>query len=211
MSFTAADEQVIRKARFVDRQGVDDDARDRWIIASANELLPPLSEQVIEGLRTTFDSGEELRELVPLLSYRGGNGRADSVRYDAIVCTDRQVHLVFAGTDTGTEFRLFPYGTLDADTKLTTFRMELTEKKGRPLLIVPCLAGREARFDLLLAAPPQQRNPELSREVAPPPPGWYTDPLGRHEVRYWDGAAWTANAARGGVAVHDPIGPPQPA
>lgn len=41
------------------------------------------------------------------------------------------------------------------------------------------------------------------------PAGWYPDPLGRYEFRYWDGAAWTDQAARGGRTVVDPLdGPP---
>lgn len=29
-------------------------------------------------------------------------------------------------------------------------------------------------------------------------PGWYDDPYGRHELRYWNGTAWTADVASGG-------------
>jgi hypothetical protein len=34
---------------------------------------------------------------------------------------------------------------------------------------------------------------------------WYPDPLGRHEFRYWDGAAWSDNVADGGQASVDPV------
>ncbi|MBW3614912.1 MAG: PH domain-containing protein [Actinobacteria bacterium] len=33
--------------------------------------------------------------------------------------------------------------------------------------------------------------------------GWQPDPFGRHEVRYWDGGAWTAHVADAGVQGHD--------
>ncbi|MBW3555422.1 MAG: PH domain-containing protein [Actinobacteria bacterium] len=33
--------------------------------------------------------------------------------------------------------------------------------------------------------------------------GWRPDPFGRHEVRYWDGAAWTAHVADAGMQGHD--------
>lgn len=36
-------------------------------------------------------------------------------------------------------------------------------------------------------------------------PGWYADPLGRHHYRYYDGTAWTDDAATDGAIVHDPI------
>jgi hypothetical protein len=32
----------------------------------------------------------------------------------------------------------------------------------------------------------------------PPPAGWYTDPFGRHEHRYWDGIQWTDHVGSGG-------------
>lgn len=31
-----------------------------------------------------------------------------------------------------------------------------------------------------------------------PPPGWYPDPSGRHERRWFDGSSWTADVATGG-------------
>src|SRR5215471_3166674 len=40
------------------------------------------------------------------------------------------------------------------------------------------------------------------------PAGWYTDPAGRHEKRYWDGSGWTAGVSDGGVAATDPPGSP---
>ena len=38
------------------------------------------------------------------------------------------------------------------------------------------------------------------------PPGWFPDPTGRHDHRWWDGAAWTAHVADAGVAALDPLG-----
>lgn len=37
-------------------------------------------------------------------------------------------------------------------------------------------------------------------------PGWYADPAGRHQHRYWDGARWTDDVADAGTASIDPIG-----
>lgn len=41
-------------------------------------------------------------------------------------------------------------------------------------------------------------------------PNWYPDPHGRHELRYWDGSAWTDHVSNGGVASTDPVGPTAP-
>jgi uncharacterized protein DUF2510/fibronectin type III domain protein len=46
------------------------------------------------------------------------------------------------------------------------------------------------------------------------PAAWYADPSGRHEIRYWDGTAWTVHVADKGVVAIDtgePTAPPLPA
>ena len=35
--------------------------------------------------------------------------------------------------------------------------------------------------------------------------GWYPDPTGRHERRYWDGATWTDHVVNGGTQSLDPV------
>lgn len=35
------------------------------------------------------------------------------------------------------------------------------------------------------------------------PPRWHADPTGRHELRYWDGTAWTHHVSDRGVAATD--------
>jgi uncharacterized protein YxjI len=43
-----------------------------------------------------------------------------------------------------------------------------------------------------------------------PAPDWYPDPFGRHEMRYWDGKAWTAHVStKGQAATDEPVGSPQ--
>jgi len=46
--------------------------------------------------------------------------------------------------------------------------------------------------------------------VAPPPTeappfGWYADPSGRHELRYWDGTRWTEYVSDGGTQSTEPL------
>ena len=38
------------------------------------------------------------------------------------------------------------------------------------------------------------------------PQGWYPDPLGRFQQRYWDGDEWTARVRTGDVQQTDPMG-----
>jgi hypothetical protein len=48
--------------------------------------------------------------------------------------------------------------------------------------------------------------PEPAAPAAEPavPAGWYADPSGRFELRYWDGAAWTEHVSRAGQQFTDP-------
>jgi hypothetical protein len=36
------------------------------------------------------------------------------------------------------------------------------------------------------------------------PSGWYSDPAGRYELRYWNGKEWTEHVSRGGQQATDP-------
>ncbi len=37
------------------------------------------------------------------------------------------------------------------------------------------------------------------------PMGWYPDPVGRHQYRYWDGASWTPHVANNGETSVEPL------
>lgn len=43
--------------------------------------------------------------------------------------------------------------------------------------------------------------------VSSVPAGWYPDPTGRHEQRYWDGRSWTDHAVAGGAQIVDVLVP----
>ncbi len=42
------------------------------------------------------------------------------------------------------------------------------------------------------------------------PAGWYPDPSGRHELRYWTGADWSEQVANGGVVSSESAAPAAP-
>jgi hypothetical protein len=46
-----------------------------------------------------------------------------------------------------------------------------------------------------------------ARSFGGTPPGWFIDPSGQHEQRYWSGSAWTEHVTDNGVPGADP--PPQ--
>jgi hypothetical protein len=37
------------------------------------------------------------------------------------------------------------------------------------------------------------------------PPGWLTDPMQRHQYRYWDGIQWTGAVSDDGAQSSDPL------
>jgi hypothetical protein len=45
----------------------------------------------------------------------------------------------------------------------------------------------------------------LTNPPPPPPAGWHPDPMGRHQLRYWDGASWTDHVSDAGVTSTDPV------
>jgi hypothetical protein len=61
------------------------------------------------------------------------------------------------------------------------------------------------------AQPPEAGHDAAEAPAAPglPPPAWNTDPTGRHQLRYWDGKAWTDYVSDNGQESRDPkaVGP----
>jgi hypothetical protein len=43
------------------------------------------------------------------------------------------------------------------------------------------------------------------------PANWYPDPMGRFDLRYWDGTAWTEHVSSNGVQSTNPLAPAPPA
>jgi hypothetical protein len=37
------------------------------------------------------------------------------------------------------------------------------------------------------------------------PSGWHADPMGRHQLRFWDGSQWTAHVCNDGIVSSDPV------
>lgn len=54
-----------------------------------------------------------------------------------------------------------------------------------------------------------QPPPYVPAPTPPPLFGWYPDPTGRHEQRYWDGRHWSHRVSDGGVRGDDPLYPVQ--
>jgi hypothetical protein len=74
----------------------------------------------------------------------------------------------------------------------------------------PAEAATEVIEAVVVESPAPAPEPEpvvVTQQAAPAsvtPAGWYPDPSGRYEMRYWDGVAWTEHVARGGQQYTDP-------
>jgi hypothetical protein len=64
-----------------------------------------------------------------------------------------------------------------------------------------------ARYQL--DRPTQHTAPWMGGPAAPvtagPAPGWFPDPSGRFDHRWWDGTRWTETVSRGGTQTTDPL------
>lgn len=52
--------------------------------------------------------------------------------------------------------------------------------------------------------PTYQPQPVAAAATPAVPAGWYGDPAGRFELRYWDGSTWTEHVSTGGVQSTNP-------
>lgn len=70
----------------------------------------------------------------------------------------------------------------------------------------PFLGSAEPAAEPEPVAETPAAEPEPVAPAAEPavPAGWYADPSGRFELRYWDGAAWTEHVSRAGQQFTDP-------
>jgi hypothetical protein len=71
--------------------------------------------------------------------------------------------------------------------------------------VQPAAAAQPAAAQPAAAQPaatvPTRPEPAPSPTV---PAGWYADPAGRFELRYWDGGTWTEHVSRAGQQFTDP-------
>ena len=71
------------------------------------------------------------------------------------------------------------------------------------------LAERAARLRGRPVSEPESRRPESETATLDRfkkrEPGFFADPIGRHELRYWNGSSWTEYAKEGADRVIDPI------
>lgn len=73
------------------------------------------------------------------------------------------------------------------------------------LLILLFIVGVLAFIGVGLLRRSRPTEPARNSPGTPAPPGWFTDPMKRHQFRYWDGIRWTATVSDNGAQSNDPI------
>lgn len=78
-----------------------------------------------------------------------------------------------------------------------------------PAVTEPEVVAEPAASPSLPSGQPTYQAAEPAAAAAAPaapavPSGWYADPSGRFELRYWDGGAWTEHVSRAGQQYTDP-------
>jgi hypothetical protein len=98
-------------------------------------------------------------------------------------------------TDAGAPPRVAPAAGGAAD-------QATTDDRGRPPVLLEAQVGERR-----LPGPDGWRPAEAGEPSAGYPPlfGWYPDPTGKHELRYWDGRLWGDAVSDGGERTTDPL------
>ena len=191
--------------------------------AALNASMAPLLQHLVDELHRTEPAVERVYELRTI-----ANSGLGEVNVYVLLCSDRRVVFIDAGVRAGIRVLAgFPHGVLDVQNRLMRLKPEL-QPGPPPILIWPRLAGDDDVLDLGVRHVMAEPSPSLRalmdrvvrgalpsfRPVAPhraataaaaSPPGWHTDPTGRHQHRWWDGGRWTETVADGGVVASDPI------
>jgi hypothetical protein len=100
-------------------------------------------------------------------------------------------------------------GASDARPLLVGSRLAVAVGSLLGVLVVRAITIRQALRQGLDPAPIPQASAVRAAGSAGPldAPGWYPDPGGRYEYRYWDGATWTEHVSRYGMSSTAPVVP----
>ncbi|HWJ62254.1 MAG TPA: DUF2510 domain-containing protein [Acidimicrobiales bacterium] len=120
----------------------------------------------------------------------------------ALVDPDRFAGIVAARNPAAAEDEVALYvQPVTATSSTVVVRAEATRAATRHLDQIEVAVRQQAAIPVE-ALPPPPAAPKPGQ-----PAGWYTDPAGRHEHRWWDGHRWTDAVSTAGVTATDPAGP----
>lgn len=75
-----------------------------------------------------------------------------------------------------------------------------------PFVFIAFYVRESRRRRTAAMLPPQPVEPDLPPDTRRTQ-GWYADPSGKHDRRFWDGQQWTADVSDAGSQSSDPMQP----
>jgi hypothetical protein len=168
-------------------------------IAQVDPHLRAMADQLLVQAEQLVDATEEVRDLWWSTPHRVAGRAPMRPALVLLAFTDRRLVVGRADQAAGVAPTAWPvaYGQLPvvAGTRWSGTGMAMD---GRSMIT---FRRRVAPTKAYLATPP----PRVSWLWAgASPAAWHPDPMGRHELRYWNGSAWTADVSDQGVQATDP-------
>jgi Protein of unknown function (DUF2510) len=165
----------------------------------------PLAERLLDLLDEQLQPGEELRELWHASHH--GSPSAEPLHVGLLLMAFTDQRIVFAREDDGLAI---PPTTWAVGYGQVPVRVAPRFTATGPAIdgsAVVAWRRRVAPTKAFLAVPPPTAAwiQQAETRAGAPPAGWNADPMGRHELRYWDGRAWTADVSDQGVQAVDPL------
>ncbi len=155
----------------------------------AESLAPLLNEKAADGWSVVSIVAAGTNIVAYLQREAGGATAAETPVVETPVETP--VEEAPAAVDEPAGWASAPDETADAatdttDSSIGALAAQVSEPEPQPAAAEPAAAAAAAAVESTV------------------PAGWYADPSGRFELRYWDGTAWTEHVSRAGQQFTDP-------
>lgn len=135
-----------------------------------------------------------VRQAMPMPEVRSANGNEYTPAHTAVATVERTEHAVAESEHSS-----------DIASRAARLR-------GRPIAESPSTTSQATKASPTAAAAPPERPKSSDLDSQPSRigfatrgPGFFEDPMGRHELRYWDGARWTEYVKERGERFTDPL------
>jgi hypothetical protein len=175
-----------------------------------SSLVGKLNERASDGWEVVsiVPTGGDVTAILKRTAAQGTNGEGAAADAETVV---GEAVMVDAGTAPMSE----PAGwAAEPSTSSTTTEEPASEWSAAGAGAGAAAAANEWSGSTTTEPEPPTTTPERQPEpvAAPPaaasvpttPAGWYPDPSGRYEMRYWDGDKWTEHVSRQGQTYTDP-------
>ena len=167
----------------------------------ADSLIPLLNEKAAEGwdVVSIVSAGTNI---VAYLSRE--SGELDMIEEAALEVAVEEAVVEEAAAELAVEDAAVEEAAVEEPAGWAAAPEETAAPADDSIAALAAQVGEEEAAPVLAAtAPVAAPEPTPAPEPAVPA-GWYADPSGRYELRYWDGAAWTEHVSRAGQQFTDP-------